>query len=254
MDLTEQILQLKNKMQKSSDHIKHECDICRDTGWIAEGIGADSKYKKCICRIKKESELSWKRFGLDPMKIKKINEYELLDEARKIARDKAIGYIRNYNGKGAILFSGNPGSGKTHLSIAIGAALINQGVAAVYMPYLEAMRELKANVMDDEYYIRLIGRYYNAKLLIIDDLFKDKIKNGVLVGTLTESDIKHIYSIINFRYNNKLATVISTELLPRQLIELDEALAGRIIEMCGDNIVKFEGQKYNYRLKKCNEI
>ena len=49
-----------------------------------------------------------------------------------------------------------------------------------------------------------------------------------------------------------LSTVISTELLPEQLIELDEALAGRILEMCADNIVTFEGKKYNYRLRECN--
>ncbi|EPS52472.1 hypothetical protein CFSAN002368_08010 [Clostridium botulinum A1 str. CFSAN002368] len=35
------------------------------------------------------------------------------------------------------------------------------------MPYVESIRELKANTMDDEYYIRFIKR---IKFLIIDDL------------------------------------------------------------------------------------
>lgn len=251
MELVDQIKALRAKAQKKE--IKHECKLCNDTGWIVEGIGENSTYKKCVCRIKKENIASWKRFGLDPEKVKKINDYNATDEVRKKARNMAVNYIKTYEPTKCMLLSGNPGAGKTHLSIGIGAALLEKGVAVVYMPYLESIRELKANSMDNEYYLRLIGKYYNAKLLIIDDLFKDKVKNGKLVGALTESDIKHIYSIINFRYNNKLSTVISTELLPQQLIELDEALAGRIIEMCNNNIVTFEGQKYNYRLKNVME-
>ena len=247
MDLVDQLKLLRSKTQNKE--IKHECEICRDTGWIVEGIGENSTYKKCVCRIKKENIASWKRFGLDPEKVKKINEYNAPDGVRKKARDMAVNYIKTYEPTKWMLLAGNPGAGKTHLSIGIGAALLEKGVAVVYMPYLESIRELKANSMDNEYYLRIIGKYYNAKLLIIDDLFKDKVKNGQVVGTLSESDIKHIYSILNYRYNNKLSTVISTEMLPQQLIELDEALAGRILEMCGDNVVAFEGQKYNYRLK-----
>lgn len=250
MDLVTQLMQLREKVQKKD--IKHKCEICRDTGWIVEGIGEDSIYRKCSCRIKQENIDSWRRFGLEPSKVKKINQYVAVDDVRKNARNMAINYIKLYEPTKSILFAGNPGAGKTHLSVGIGAALLDKGVAVVYMPYLESIRELKANSMDNEYYIRLIGKYYNAKLLIIDDLFKDKIKNGKLVGVLTEGDIKHIYSIINYRYNNMLSTVISTELLPEQLIELDEALAGRILEMCADNIVTFEGKKYNYRLRECN--
>lgn len=44
------------------------------------------------------------------------------------------------------------------------------------MPYVEVMRELKATAMDNEYYIKLSSSYMKAKVLIIDDLFKDKLK------------------------------------------------------------------------------
>lgn len=251
MELVDQLKKLREKSQQKD--IKHNCEICRDTGWIVTGIGENSVYKKCACRIKQENIDSWRRFGLDPSKVKKINQYIVDNDTRKKAKEMAVNYIKTYEPTKSILFAGNPGAGKSHLSIGIGAALLEKGVAVIYMPYLEIIRELKANSMDNEYYLRLIGKYYNAKLLIIDDLFKDKVKNGKLVGTLSESDIKHIYSIINYRYNNMLSTVISTELLPQQLIELDEALAGRILEMCGNNIVTFEGKQYNYRLRDVKE-
>lgn len=197
----------------------------------------------------------WKKYGVDPKDLKKLNEYKPMDEVQKSARDKAINYITNFeeiktareNGYG--LF-GQPGAGKTHIINAIGAALINKGIETIYMPYVEVMRELKANSMDDEYYISLSSRYQRAKVLIIDDLFKDKFKNGRLVGELKESDMKHIYPIVNYRYLNYLPTLISTEATPNTLLDLDEALGGRMLECCGDNITVFQGTNYNYRMKK----
>lgn len=192
---------------------------------------------------------------MDPKDIKKLNEYKPIDEIQKSAKDKAVNYITNFeiikdireNGFG--LF-GQPGAGKTHIINAIGAALINKGIQVIYMPYVESIRELKANTMDDEYYIKLLSTYQKAKVLIIDDLFKDKFKNGDLVGQLSESDMKHLYPIINYRYLNYLSTLISTEATPETLNNIDGALAGRMLESCGDNIIVFKGAKYNYRMRR----
>ena len=50
-----------------------------------------------------------------------------------------------------------------------------------------------------------------AKVLIIDDLFKDKLRNGELVGELKEADIKHLYPILNYRYFNNLPTLVKAQ-------------------------------------------
>jgi hypothetical protein len=34
------------------------------------------------------------------------------------------------------------------------------------------------------------------------------------------------------------------------LLDLDEALAGRILESCGDSMVVFQGPQYNFRMKR----
>ncbi|CAI3652424.1 hypothetical protein CNEO4_2120001 [Clostridium neonatale] len=62
--------------------------------------------------------------------------------------------------------------------------------------------------------------------------------------------MKHIYPIINFRYTNKLPTLISTECTPNMLMNLDEALAGRILEMCGKKFGNVFDEECNYRLKE----
>ena len=47
--------------------------------------------------------------------------------------------------------------------------------------------------------------------------------------------------------NNK-PMVISTEKLPDELLNFDEAVGSRILEMCRGNIILFDGKELNYRL------
>lgn len=241
--------------------IEYKCSVCRDSEWIQTETG----YKKCDCVEIERNKRLWENFGLSPEEAKSIKVYEPYDKTTKEAKEKALSYIRGFDSnkssrENSFGLFGQPGAGKSHIVIAIGAALISRKVSpvpVVYMPYLETMQELKANAMDDEYYNILRNRYCRAKLLIIDDLFKDKVKNGKLIAdkygniaTLNEADLKHIYPILNYRYLNYLPTLISTECTPKMLVELDEALAGRIIESCGENITVFNDAKYNYRLRK----
>ncbi|WP_243275699.1 ATP-binding protein [Clostridium tyrobutyricum] len=237
-----------------------KCHICQDTGWIQ----TDAGYRRCSCYKKEQILRLWKNFGVNPAKVKTLNDYKPYDNPTKEAKNKAVAYIQDFENirnmeQNSFGLFGQPGAGKSHIVIAIGAALLKKEnpVQVIYMPYLEAMRQLKSNVNDDEYYLRLLGRYQRAKVLIIDDLFKDKVKNGQLIkdrygnrACLNEADIKHIMPIINYRYLNHLPMIISTECKPDVLMDLDEALAGRILESCGDNITIFKGQQYNYRMRK----
>ena len=88
--------------------------------------------------------------------------------------------------------------------------------------------------------VSTVRSFSKANLLIIDDLFKDKVKNGKLLPSgLTEADLKHIYRILNVRYNNHSPIIVSSECTPKMLMNLDEAMARRILEPCGKNIIVF---------------
>ncbi|MDU4545288.1 MAG: ATP-binding protein [Clostridium botulinum] len=229
----------------------YKCPLCKDTTFVQ----GENGLKRCECYKKDLTKKRWAHFGIDPSKVKKISQYEDYSNITKRAKQVATDYIRNYSTIKAkeennLAFLGQPGAGKSHLAIGIGANLINNGICTnvVYMPYEEAIRELKANTMNDSY-MKLTKRYTECELLIIDDLFKEKIKNGKLVGELTESDIKHIQPIINQRYLNCKPTIYNSELTPELLINLDQALAGRILEK--SNIVIFKyGLENNYRMRK----
>ncbi|MDK0563667.1 hypothetical protein P5E48_08190 [Clostridium perfringens] len=84
---------------------------------------------------------------------------------------------------------------------------------------------------------------------MIDELFKDKIRNGNIIADMTEIDMKHICPILNYRYYNDLITIISTECNPEMLEQLDGTLAGRIMERTENNMVIFYGYDYNYILR-----
>lgn len=80
-----------------------------------------------------------------------------------------------------------------------------------------------------------------ADVLYIDDFFKGKI---------SETDKTLAFDIINYRYNNSLVTIISSELLLQELIDVDAAIAGRIKQMSADYIVQIAyDDERNYRLK-----
>ena len=237
---------------------EYQCNECQDSGWIYSK--ESDSYTQCRCVKIKHVKSLWNNFGVKPEETMKLAEYIPYDNITKSAKEKAINYIKSFNdiaGKKENSYGlfGQAGAGKSHIVIAIGAELLNRDidpVEVVYMPYLEVSRELKANTNNDEYYIQVSNRYCKAKLLIIDDLFKDKMRNGQLIkgACITESDMKHIYPILNYRYLNHLPIVFSTECTPKILNELDEALAGRILESCDENITIFKGPQYNYRMRK----
>ena len=107
------------------------------------------------------------------------------------------------------------------------------------MSYREAITKIKQNVMDSEEYERIIGRYKRAKVLLIDDLFK---------GSITKSDINIMFEIVNFRYFNNLPVIVSCEREVEELLDIDEAVGSRLIEMSKGSVVEFKGRKLNYRV------
>lgn len=233
----------------------YKCAKCSDTGFVRTEKG----YTRCSCYEDDYIARLWTNFGVNPEDVKLLRDYEPYNEVTKKAKNQAAEYITEFNNldKGTnFVLMGQAGGGKTHIVLAIGKALLERKIKVIYMPYLEAIRELKANAMNDEYYIKLSERYKRTELLIIDDLFKDKVRKekGIKkVTELNEADIKHIVPIINYRYLNKLPTLFSTECTPNMLNELDDALAGRIIEPCGKEFGIVFNNQCNYRLRQFTE-
>ena len=236
---------MNEKGQKKS---LYKCDKCCDTGWILisqEHIQPIAK--ACECRKIEKLKNEWKSSGINiEMSKHTFSNFEIWNEASQRVKDVAIAYYHDFDEvrggrKNSILFCGQVGGGKTHCSIALAINLLKQKTRVVYMPYRDVITKIKQNVIDQEYYSRVISNYQLCEVLLIDDLFKGKIN---------ESDINIIFEIINYRYLNFLPIIVSCEFNIDRLLNFDEGVASRIYEMCKDYVVEIEKDMHNnYRLK-----
>lgn len=225
----------------------YKCSECRDTGWILKPSENSAPIAvSCRCREEEKIRSQWIRSGLNPdQDIYTFTSYRVWNESSRIAKETAFAYYRDFGKvkgerRNSILFSGQPGIGKSHLAIALGLNFLKKNMNVVYMPYRDCISRIKRKILDDEYYQREISKFQCADILLIDDLFKGKI---------TEADINIVFEILNHRYLNFLPLIVSTECTVDKLLEIDEAIGSRIYEMSKDYLVEIRRSSgNNYRM------
>ena len=225
------------------------CEKCGGYGFISyRNEQGYEMARECECRAKMITESRMRASGIsEAFQKKTIEGFET--KGNKIlenAKNTAIDYVKNFFERekdmhNAIMFLGNPGSGKTHLSLAIGNTLLNDyGVSCLYMPYRETMMELKQLAMNDKYkYEEKMNGLTTARLLIIDDLYK---------GSTTEADLNYVFQIMNQRYLNQLPFILSSEKLPIELVNIDEAIGSRMLEQSKGRTIVINDKKLNHRI------
>ena len=176
----------------------------------------------------------------------KISEY-IPKDGKQYCFEVDTGYLvlrRN----GRIFITGN--SGKTHICTAICREFLLAGKQVVYMLWRDDIVKLKGFVNDAEAYEPLIDRFKKADVLYIDDLFKTGKTTDQTMQKPTPADINAAFEIVNYRYNNpELLTIISSELSEDELLDIDEAIGGRIFERA-KTITIARDRARNYRIKK----
>ena len=237
--------QQKNNFKESKKCLEikeYECDKCRDLTFIIK----DNIATPCECRALKEAKVILENSGIsEEFRKKTFNNFDYSFDLQTVdAFYKASEYVKKFreiksDRKNSIIFMGQVGSGKTHLSMAIANKLMDKNISVIYMPFRDIITQIKQNVMNEEYYTKSMNKYKKAKVLLIDDLFK---------GNVTKSDINIMFEIINYRYFNNLPMIISSEKGFNELIEIDEAVGSRIIEMSKNYLVTLKGKKLNYRI------
>jgi len=145
----------------------------------------------------------------------------------KSASDISNAFILNFDkflseGKGLYIYSSAKGSGKTLLS----CCLLNEIVArhdinAKFinsLDYLELTKKSYTSQADKEE----INAIEKSRMLIFDDL-------GVELSKEWTSTV--LYRLINYRYNNKLITIITSN-LPIEGLKVDDRIKDRLNSMC----------------------
>lgn len=238
------IQRMENLMKNSTiNKDNYSCQKCRDLGYIfVKGDNNNEGAVACECLAKKQAFEKLQKCGLsDVFKQKTFSNYSCSNKFQIQAKHKALTYCQDYfANSSSLILCGKSGSGKTHLGIAVMLELINKNVNCKYVEYNNMMVNLKQSVMDEENHMREMEKYLNPKVLFIDDFLK---------GKTTLADLNYIYRIINTRYIKGNHLIISTEKSIKEILLWDEAIGSRLVEMADKNIINFDVNSKNHRLK-----
>ena len=165
-------------------------------------------------------------------------EKEYMPYAYETALHFAESFGEN-QGRG-LIFTGDVGTGKTHLAAAIASRIVEKySVTVEFVSYVELLADIKAAFSDKTKEIAKIeAKLCGAPVLIIDDLGKEK---------QSEFTKELLYRVVNKRYKDNLPLIITTNYrLPELAERLDYAVFSRIVELC--KAVDMRGR--DYRLKE----
>lgn len=236
----------------------YECKTCKNKGFVAKLVeNADGTYSHCFADCKcvevRNSIMRMKRSGLkDIIKDYTFDKFEDTEPWQKAIKEAAMEYAKDP--EGWFFLGGQSGAGKTHLCTAICREFLLAGKRVRYMLWRDDIVKIKGAVTDSEEYCKMIDEFKRVDVLYIDDLFKTGKDMYNNVQKPTAADINVAFEIINFRYNNPgLLTIISSELSEDELIDIDEAVGGRIYERAKAFTIG-KDRKRNYRIKRAVTI
>ena len=189
--------------------VVYDCEKCRDTGYVNGKICDcinESARRLMINSLSENIPITDCRFDNFSLSYYPAsdgngsNPQKRMTEIFKICKEYAISF--NPSTSKSLLFMGNTGLGKTHLSLSIAYELLNKGYNVIY----GSAYNLFAIMEREHFELHTDSSYVEATkcdLLIIDDL------GGEFVSPYIQS---LVYNIINTRLLARKPTVINTNL------------------------------------------
>lgn len=248
------------KAQKDADMLNAErgsedvvdgyvCDKCLNRGYIYYANGMYVTRRDCDCWKARLSIRRMRKSGLGNVINKyTFQRYQAESDWQKHIKESAQAFLRDDAAKWFFI-GGQSGGGKSHICTAICRSLLVCHEVH-YMMWEEESVELKTMVTDVENYQNRMIRLKNVDVLYIDDFFSGKKERDGKISMPSFADVRLAREILNHRYVNGKTTIISSEWYSMEIADIDAALGGRIIEMCGKYCLNVgRAKEKNYRLQ-----
>lgn len=148
--------------------------------------------------------------------------------------------LRFLDKKANILFQGLPGTGKTHLSVALSLKALGHGKTVLFTSVWDMITQLQQSRADYSYQ-RKIQTYLKPDLLILDELG---------YRSMAESTVEDFFEIVSRRYE-KGSIIITTN---RSINEWDKvfidktlttAVVDRLLHHC--TVIEIKGESYRFK-------
>lgn len=222
-------LGLEHTANSTTSSDQYRCDKCQDRGFIVEqrqnkhGISYDVAVP-CECRAMRQAERVITKSGLaEQLKKYSLSNWRAETKTQDACLASAQAFLGTKNNSQWFYMGGQSGAGKTHLCASICGELLNRSIAVRYMMWRTDSLRLKAAIMEPEYR-DMMDEYKQAPVLYIDDF----LKGG---GNPTSADINLAFDLIDYRSaRESLVTIISSEYYISELMDIDNAIGGRIFE------------------------
>ncbi|TET37356.1 MAG: AAA family ATPase [Dehalococcoidia bacterium] len=217
--------------------LEPECPICKGSGFVhpmlPSGHPDFSRVVPCQCNQGESEEERLSRLqrdagdlGLELLRNMSFENFdrrranlpkeqqENLERAFRLARDFAESL------DGWLVLQGPTGCGKTHLAAAIANYQLQKGKPVFFKVVPDLLDHLRSTFTPESKvtYDELFERVKKAPLLILDDFGKQ---------ASTPWAQEKLYQVINYRYNARLSTVITTRL---SLEDIELEISSRMID------------------------
>jgi DNA replication protein DnaC len=206
--------------------------VCDGSGFVVDE--ATNAAVPCECRPARVSRARARNLSaVIPKRFRGVSfdRAPVVDMAPEVVREVRR-YVEDVDarldaGRG-LWFTGDVGTGKTTLAMLVSRAALDAGrsVAIYSLPRLLAEIRTTFDEGAEGSHLDLLERLARVDLLHVDDVGAERTSEWVL---------EQLYSIVNARYEDERAMVITTNLDHAELREqIGERTVSRLIEICGD--------------------
>lgn len=222
------------------------CEKCKNKGLVAFKTYSDGTFKmilqKCDCVERLHVEQNKEKSGLkDSFGKFTFENFDTSKEYSKTVLEKAK---ENVPANEWFFVGGQIGSGKTHICTAISERLLMSATTVKFISWRDLMSDLKNGFSGRPTFFDF-ETFKRVEVLYLDDF---------LHGKATDFELEKAFEIIDYRYRNDKKTIISSEMLSTEILQLSQSIGSRIVEKSKGFVcnIKRDTQR-NYRLSNNNQ-